>query len=109
MADIIKQAEGAPGAGGSSMSFFILMLGLFAIMYFFMIRPQQKQRKELKKQLDAMKKGDKVLTVGGIYGTVVKINNETEVVTAEIAKDTQVEMVKTAIHQVIPKGSSEEN
>ncbi len=69
---IILQAGGQQPAGGGA-SFWIMILLLFAVMWFFMIRPQRKQQKELEKFRNELKKGDKVVTAGGIYGTVAEI------------------------------------
>lgn len=54
---------------------WIMLIGIFVVMYFFMIRPQQKRQKELRKFRDSLQKGDKVVTVGGIYGTVSEIKD----------------------------------
>ena len=68
----ILQAAQQPAAGGGA-SFWIMILLLFGVMWFFMIRPQRKQQKELEKFRNELKKGDKVVTAGGIYGTVAEI------------------------------------
>ena len=60
----------APAQGSGMASMWIRLPAIFVIMYFFMIRPQRKQQKELEKFRNELKKGDKVLTVGGIYGTI---------------------------------------
>ena len=60
------------------------MIGLiFVIFYFFMIRPQQRKQKEVKNYLDAVKKGDKVVTIGGMHGTIVELNEKTMVLEVE--------------------------
>ncbi len=58
---------------GGNFSFLIMMVLIFAVMYFFMIRPQQKKQKELAKWRDSIQKGDKVVTIGGIYGVVAEV------------------------------------
>lgn len=68
----LLQAAQQPTAGGGA-SFWIMILLLFGVMWFFMIRPQRKQQKELEKFRNELKKGDKVVTAGGIYGTVAEI------------------------------------
>ncbi len=68
----LLQAAQQPAAGGGA-SFWIMILLLFGVMWFFMIRPQRKQQKELEKYRNELKKGDKVVTAGGIYGTVAEI------------------------------------
>lgn len=69
-------AAGQPAAGGG-WSFWIMIILLFLIMWLFMIRPQRKQQKELEKFRNELKKGDKVITAGGIYGTVAEIEQKT--------------------------------
>ena len=73
---IILQAAGQSSAGGGA-SFWIMILLLFGVMWLFMIRPQRKQQKELEKFRNELKKGDKVVTAGGIYGTVSEIQERT--------------------------------
>ena len=68
----LLQAAQQPAAGGGA-SFWIMIILLFAVMWLFMIRPQRKQQKELEKFRNELKKGDKVVTAGGIYGTVADI------------------------------------
>ncbi|MDD3108450.1 MAG: preprotein translocase subunit YajC [Alistipes sp.] len=72
MATVMLQAA-APAAGGSSASLLIMMVLIFAVMYFFMIRPQQKRQKELVKFRNTLEKGQKVITAGGIYGTIKEV------------------------------------
>ncbi|MDL2223841.1 preprotein translocase subunit YajC [Bacteroidales bacterium OttesenSCG-928-M06] len=88
----------APAAGGSSMMSILMIVALFAIMYFFMIRPQQKQRKEVEKQRAALKTGDKVVTAGGMYGKIKEINDTTFVI--EIADGVKVKIDKTSVFAV---------
>ncbi|GHT14439.1 preprotein translocase subunit YajC [Bacteroidia bacterium] len=76
----LLDATAAPAAGGGGMfggggsSFWVMMILIFVVMYFFMIRPQQRRQKELKKFRESLEKGTKVVTIGGIYGTVCEIN-----------------------------------
>ncbi|MBP5230002.1 MAG: preprotein translocase subunit YajC [Bacteroidales bacterium] len=74
---IFLQAAGASQAqqGGGGFTFIIMMVAIFAIMYFLMIRPQQKKQKELQAFRNSLKKGDKVVTAGGIFGTVDEIKD----------------------------------
>lgn len=66
------QAAAQPAAG-SNMSFLIMMVLIFGVMWLFMIRPQQKRQKELQKFRDSLKRGDKIISAGGIYGTVKEV------------------------------------
>ena len=69
-------AAANPNAG-SSWSMWIMLILIFVVMWLFMIRPQRKQQKELQKFREGLKKGDKVVTIGGIYGTVVEVKEKT--------------------------------
>lgn len=68
-------ASGEGGGFGGNMSFLVMMLLLFVVMYFFMIRPQQKKQKEIKKMRESLGKGDKIITAGGVYGTIVDVKD----------------------------------
>ena len=70
---------GQAPAGGGSM-FWVMIIAMFVIMWFFMIRPQRKQQKELEKFRNSLKRGDKVVTAGGIYGTVDEIKDRTVII-----------------------------
>lgn len=83
MTNIFLAAQSANG-GGYSM--IIMMVAIFAIMYFFMIRPQQKKQKEIKKFQNSIAEGTKVVTASGVYGTVKRINMEQNSLEVEIAK-----------------------
>lgn len=82
-------------AGQSSASFWIMIILVFAVMYFFMIRPQQKQQKELQAFRNSLKKGDKVITAGGIYGTVDEIKEN--YVLLKVDGETRIRVDKTCI------------
>ncbi|HUH73793.1 MAG TPA: preprotein translocase subunit YajC [Chitinophagales bacterium] len=84
-------------AGGSSYMPLVFMVGMFAVMYFFMIRPQQKKAKEQKAWVDELKKGDKVVTMSGLHGLISQVSAENPVVIVEIAINTHVKMDKSAI------------
>lgn len=72
--------------GGGSMQFLIMMVAIFAIMWFFMIRPQQKKQKEIRKFQNSLQEGTSVVTGGGVYGTVKRIDLTANKVDVEIAK-----------------------
>ena len=65
--------QAAPAAQGGGWQMWIMLILIFVVMWFFMIRPQRKQQKELENFRNALKKGDKIVTIGGIYGTVCEI------------------------------------
>jgi len=88
--------QAAPAAGGASNYTGILMMVLiFVVFYFFMIRPQSKRQKEIKKQREAMQVGDKVVTTGGIYGKVKEIKETTVIV--EIAENVRIKVDKNSV------------
>jgi preprotein translocase, YajC subunit len=92
---ILLQAA-APAAGGASAYSSILMMVLiFVVFYFFMIRPQSKRQKEIKKQREAMKPGDSVVTSGGIHGKVKDIKETT--ITVEIAENVRIKVDKNSV------------
>lgn len=88
-------ADGAAAPQGSSMMWIMLIL-IFAVMWFFMIRPQRKQQKELQKFRDGIKKGDKVVTVGGIYGTVEQVD-ENGTVLIKVDGDVKLRVAKASL------------
>lgn len=80
---------------GGGMSMWIMLALIFGVMWFFMIRPQKKQQKELQKFRDSLQKGDKVVTIGGIYGTVVEVKDATVLV--EVDNGVKVRFSKQAL------------
>ncbi len=88
-------ADGSAAQGGGNWSFLIMILLMFLIMWLFMIRPQQKKQKEMDKFRNELKKGDKVVTIGGIYGTVKEIRDKT--VDIEIGKDVSIRVDKASL------------
>jgi preprotein translocase subunit YajC len=95
------QTAGAAGAGSAFASFLPLVL-IFAIMYFLLIRPQQKKMKDLKSMVEALRRGDQVLTQGGIVGKVSKVNDD-GMLDVEIASGVTVKILKHTIVQVMNK------
>lgn len=93
----------AAGAQGGGLQMIIMMVVLFAIMYFFMIRPQQKKQKELQKMRDALKVGDRVVTSGGLHGTVNSINEEQRLVVINADKGVNLTFSKDAVTPIIEK------
>lgn len=91
----ILQSAAPAAAQGSSMSMWIMMILIFVVMWFFMIRPQRKQQKELQEFRNSLKKGDKVVTVGGIYGTVVEIKENSLLI--EVDRDVKIRVSKNSV------------
>jgi len=89
------QSGAAGGSGGmlSILPFILIML----ILYFLMIRPQSKRQKEKKLMIEAIKKGDRIVTIGGIHGIVVGLKNQGKIVMIKVDKNTNLNIVKTSI------------
>ena len=90
------------GMMGNLTTFLPLVL-MFVVMYFLMIRPQQKRAKEQKTMMDAIAKGDEVITSGGILAKVAKVNDN--YVTLEVAANTEIVVQKSSITTLLPKGT----
>jgi preprotein translocase subunit YajC len=99
---VIAQAA-APQPAGGGMSMIIMMVVLFGLMYFMMIRPQAKRQKEHRALIAGLAKGDEVVTNGGIAGRVDEVGET--FITVEIASNVKVKVQKGAVQQVLPKGS----
>lgn len=95
------QAAAAPGGAASSLISFVPIVLIFVIMYVLMIRPQQKKMKQHKTMLEAVRRGDQVVTGGGLIGKVTKVGEgEVEV---EVAPNVRVRVVKSTLTQVVSK------
>ena len=84
--------------GGSAFGIFFPMLAIIVIFYFFLIRPQNKKQKEIEKMIAALKKGDKVITIGGIHGVVSSVKEKTIIV--KVDDNAKIEFNRTAIATV---------
>ena len=94
----------AQAAGGASSAFssFVPLILIFAIMYFLMIRPQQKKAKQHKAMIDSLRRGDQVVTSGGVLGKVSKVSDD-GIVEIEIAEGFKVRVMRATIAQVLNK------
>ena len=90
-------AEQAPQGGGSSMLMFVVLM--FAAMYFLMIAPQRKRQKQHQKMLSELKTGDKILTIGGMIGTIANVKEKTFIV--KLGDNNKVEFIKSAIQDKV--------
>lgn len=97
--------ENTAAAEGFQWQQIIFIVALVAIFYFFMIRPQSKRQKEIKKFRDALKQGDKVITAGGIHGKIKNVKENT--VTLEIAEGLNITIEKTSIYATSPDASEQ--
>ena len=94
MFTFLQTTAGTQPAGGG-MSMWIMLALIFVVMWFFMIRPQRKQQKELQNFRDSLKKGDKVVTIGGIYGTVCEIKEGSVLI--EVDNNVKIRVSKQAL------------
>ena len=97
MTQIILAAQA--GQGGGMTSFLIMMVAIFAIMYFFMIKPQQKRQKEIQNFQNSLQEGTQVVTGGGIYGTVKKIDLATGIIEVKIADGVVIKVDKGYVYK----------
>jgi preprotein translocase subunit YajC len=110
MVDLAYAMAQAPSGGGSNgggiLSILPLMVGMFAIMYFIVIRPQQKQKREREAMLGTMKKGDRVVTTSGIHGTVAGIDEHT--VTLRVGDQVKLTFDRSAVGRIVPAQGDKE-
>ena len=91
----ILQTAAATGQQGSGWSMWIMLGLIFVVMWFFMIRPQRKQQKELQNFRNSLQKGDKVVTIGGIYGTVCEVKENSVLI--EVDNNVKIRVSKQAL------------
>jgi preprotein translocase subunit YajC len=105
VSEAFAQTAGAAGAGGFSMDTvqqFLPLILIFVVFYFLMIRPQQKKMKAHKEMVSALRRGDRVLLQGGIFGQVSKVVSDTEL-SVEIADKVQIRVTRNAVAEVLEK------
>jgi len=97
----------SPGGGqsGGGLAPLLMIVVIFGIFYFLLVRPQMKRQKDHTKMLESLKKGDKVITSGGIHGTIVGVKDD--IVVIKIAEDVKVEVTKAAVAAIKERGSGE--
>ncbi|HSV70293.1 MAG TPA: preprotein translocase subunit YajC [Methylibium sp.] len=98
-----QTAPAAASGGESSLLTMLPLLLMFVVLYFIMIRPQMKRQKEHKAMIDALAKGDEIVTAGGVVGRVAKLGES--YVDVEVAKGIELQVQRTAVVQVLPKGT----
>ena len=102
ISNAFAQTAGAAGGESSLLSMLPLVL-MFVVLYFVMIRPQMKRQKEHKAMIEALGKGDEVVTAGGLLGKVSKMGES--YLSLEIANGVEIQVQRSAVVQVLPKGS----
>ena len=88
-------------ATGSGMSSILMMVAFIAIFYFFMIRPQTKRQKEIRKFRESLTTGDKIVTAGGLFGKIKEVKSDSFII--EIAENTRVRIAKDSVFLLLPK------
>jgi preprotein translocase subunit YajC len=101
----LLQATGAGNTTGGMVSTLVTFGLVFVIFYFLIIRPQSKKQKEAKRMIEAVKKGDKVVTIGGVHALVTSVKEKTVIL--KVDENTKMEFSKSAIASVEPKGGDE--
>jgi preprotein translocase subunit YajC len=96
-------AAAAEGGMQSSLMSMLPLVLMFVVLYFVMIRPQMKKQKEHRAMIDALAKGDEVVTGGGLLGKVAKLTEST--VSLEVANGVEIQIQRSAVVQILPKGS----
>jgi len=97
--------SGSAASGGFESILLIVMM--FGVLYFLMIRPQMKRAKEHRSMIDALQKGDEIVTVGGVLGRVTKLNEN--YATVEVASNVEMQIQRSAVQVVLPKGTIKTN
>ena len=103
MGFFIADAHAQGGGGGDPTFSFIMLIALFAVFYFVLIRPQSKRQKEHKAMVASLSKGDEVVTNGGLLGKITNVGDS--FVTLEVTEGTQVKVQRMAVASLMPKGT----
>ncbi|MDP1537350.1 MAG: preprotein translocase subunit YajC [Burkholderiales bacterium] len=96
-------AQAAAASQGGGIESILLILAMFAVLYFLMIRPQMKRAKEHKTMVESLQKGDEVVTAGGVLGRITKVDDQ--YITVAIAPSIEIQVQRHAVTTVLPKGS----
>ena len=92
---LLQAQAGQAGQSGGGLTMLLMLALIFVVMWLFMIRPQQKRQKQLNEFRNSLSKGDKVVTIGGIYGTIVEVNDNKVIL--EIDKDVKIKVDKASL------------
>ena len=96
-------AQAAGGTAGGGFESIFLIIAMFAVLYFLMIRPQMKRAKEHKTMVEALQKGDEVVTAGGLLGKITRVGES--YVSVEVANNVEIQVQRAAVQTVLPKGT----
>jgi preprotein translocase subunit YajC len=100
-----QTSDGSPASGGNPLISFLPLIAIFAIFYFLIIRPQNKKQKETQKMLSTLKKGDRIVTIGGIHGVIQSVKETTVIV--RVDENTKLEFSRSAVSGVESQGKEE--
>lgn len=104
MSSALAQAtSGAPAGGDAGLIGFLPIILMFVLLWFLLIRPQMKRAREQKAMIEALQKGDEVVTAGGIVGRITKLGEA--YLSLEIAPNTEISVQKQAVQTLLPKGT----
>lgn len=95
------QPAGSGAGGGSSIGLWLPIIFIFGIMYFLIFRPQAKKQKQQKLMIEALKKGDKIITIGGMFGQIVGIKEKENTIVVKISENTKIELLRSSVAKVI--------
>jgi preprotein translocase subunit YajC len=102
--------QGGEGAATSNpLMTFLPFVAIIAIFYFLIIRPQNKKQKETQRMLSQLKKGDKIVTIGGIHGTIQTVKEQTQTVIVKVDEDTKLEFNRSAISTILTASKEDKN
>ena len=99
MTILLQTGTGAAGQQGGGMSMWIMLILIFVVMWLFMIRPQRKQQKEMEQFRSSLKKGDKVITAGGIYGTIAEVKDGERFVLLRVDNEVKIRVDKSSLQK----------
>ena len=103
ISEALADTAAPKGPASADWSFFVMMIGLFVLMYFMIIRPQRKRQKELEALMGALTKGDEVVLTSGLLGKISKIEGEYVVIST--GNNIELKFQKQSVHAVLPKGT----
>lgn len=102
---ILLMGASSGGSGqGNPLALWLPIILIFAIMYFLIFRPQAKKQKQQRMMIESLRKGDKIITAGGIYGTIVGVKEKENSIIVKIDDNTKIELTKSSVAQVVEKG-----
>lgn len=100
--DVILLAAQAGGGGGGTQLIFLLA-AIMVMFYFIVLRPQQREKKEMQQMLDNVKVGDRIVTIGGIHGTIKEVKDAKKTLVIQVDKNTRLEINRSAVGRVVTK------